>query len=55
MEDTLSCTTSGRNIYTINREKKHLFLTHPSLVPHLHPKYTGKWILLITMRGKRLI
>lgn len=42
MEDTFSCTTSGRNIYMINREKKHLFLTHPSLVPHLHPKYTGQ-------------
>ena len=37
MDSILSCMTAGHNIYTINRERKQLFLTHPQLVPHLYP------------------
>ena len=36
MDSILSCMTAGHNIYTINRERKQLFLTHPQLVPHLY-------------------
>lgn len=32
----LSCATDSHNIYTINRNKKLLFLTHPSLIPFLY-------------------
>ena len=28
MDSILSCMTAGHNIYTINRERKQLFLTH---------------------------
>ena len=40
MDSILSCMTAGHNIYTINRERKQLFLTHPQLVPHLYKKTT---------------
>lgn len=36
MESILSSITANRNIYTINKDRKHLFLTHPLLVPHLY-------------------
>ena len=40
MDSILSCMTAGHNIYTINRERKQLFLTNPQLVPHLYKKTT---------------
>lgn len=36
MDSTLSCMTDGHNIYTINKERKLLFLTHPDLAAHLY-------------------
>ena len=40
MDSILSCMTAGHNIYTINRERKQLFLTHSLLVPYLYKKTT---------------
>lgn len=36
MDPIISCISAGKNIYTINRDKKNLFLTHPTLASHLH-------------------
>lgn len=36
MESVLSSMTANRNIYTINKDRELLFLTHPLLVPHLY-------------------
>lgn len=38
MKSVLSCVTFGHNIYTINKDKKCMFLTHPLLVPYLADK-----------------
>lgn len=36
MNAILSCATDSHNLYTINKNKKLLFLTHPSLIPYLY-------------------
>lgn len=36
MDGIVSCMTDSYNIYTINKDRKILFLTHPNLVAYLH-------------------
>lgn len=50
----LSCATDSHNIYTINRNKKLLFLTHPSLIPFLYNQ-NEKQTKIVIMHVRLLI